>query len=85
MRRLLSREPTLLIALLKAVLIAAVAFGLPITDGQTEALLGVATAVVALGVINRAVVTPVKSVTDLAGEIGGNATKLADRLTRKGE
>lgn len=56
---LLRREPTLLLTLLKAVLVAAVAFGLPLTNGQTEALLAVAGAVLALGAVNRAVVTPV--------------------------
>lgn len=78
---LLKTEPTRLVNLLKAVLLCAVAFGLPLSDGQTNALLGVAVAYVALGEVNRAVVTPVAKVEQLAGEIGGNATKLADRLT----
>lgn len=56
---LLRREPTLIISLLKAALVVAVAFGLPITGDQTAALLGVAGAVLALGAVNRQVVTPV--------------------------
>lgn len=80
MRRIIE-NPTLIIALLKAVLLAAVAFGLPISDDQTNTLLGVAGAVLALGVVNRQLVTPVAKVERLAGEIGGNAVKLADRIT----
>lgn len=56
---LLRREPTLIISLLKAALVVAVAFGLPISGDQTAALLGVAGAVLALGAVNRQVVTPV--------------------------
>lgn len=56
---LIRREPTLLLTLLKALLVAGVAFGLPLSDGQTEALLAVAGAVLALGAVNRQVVTPV--------------------------
>lgn len=74
-------EPTLLIALLKAALVAAVAFGAPLTDGQTEALLAVAGAVLALGVVNRQLVTPVAKVERLADDIGGNAKKLVKTLT----
>lgn len=57
--KLIFKEPTLLISLLKAALVAGVAFGLPLTTGQTEALLAVAGAVLALGAVNRQVVTPV--------------------------
>lgn len=77
----LLEEPTLLLSLLKALIVAGVAFGLPLTDGQTEALLGAAGAVLALGAINRQVVTPVRKVERLAGDIGGNAIKLAGQLT----
>lgn len=80
MRRLLE-EPTILIALIKAVLVVAVAFGLPLDGDQEAALLGLAAAVLALGAVNRKVVTPIRKVERLAGEIGGNATKLVDRLT----
>lgn len=78
-------EPTLLLTLLKAALVAAVAFGAPLTDGQTEALLAVAGAVLALGVVNRQLVTPVAKVERLAEGIGGNAIKLADKLTGGGD
>lgn len=78
-------EPTILLSLLKALLIAGVAFGLPISDSQTEALLGVAVAVLALGAINRQVVTPVVRVERLAEDIGGNAKKLADQITGRGQ
>lgn len=84
MRRIFE-EPTICIALLKAVIVAAVAFGLPLDEDQTAALLGVAGAVLALGAINRQVVTPVAKVERLAGEIGGNAIKLADRITGGGD
>lgn len=57
--KLLRAEPTMFLTLLKAALIAGVAFGLPLTSGQTEALLAVAGAVLALGAVNRQVVTPV--------------------------
>lgn len=83
MSRLLE-EPTLLITLLKAALVAGVAFGLPLSDGQTQALLGVAGAVLALGALNRQVVVPVAKVERLAVGIGGNARKLADQITGGG-
>lgn len=59
MKALFLREPVLLTSLLKAILICAVAFGAPLTANQTEALLGVAGAVLALGGLARALVTPV--------------------------
>lgn len=59
MKALFLREPVLLTSLLKAILICAVAFGAPLTTSQTEALIGVAGAVLALGGIARALVTPV--------------------------
>jgi hypothetical protein len=80
MRRILE-EPTALLALLKALLIAGVAWGLPLTSGQTDALLSVAAAVLALGAVNRQVVTPVRKVERLAEGIGGNAHKLVNVLT----
>lgn len=80
MRRILE-EPTILLTLLKAALVAGAAFGLPLSDGQTQALLGVAGAILALGAINRQIVTPVKKVERLAEGIGGNAHKLVDQLT----
>lgn len=85
MKNLLRHEPTVLIALLKAALVCAVAFGLPLTDEQTTALIGVAAAVLALGAVNRAVVTPVTKVEELGRNIGGNATKLVDAITGKGK
>lgn len=84
MRRILE-EPTILISLLKALLIAGAAFGLPISDSQTEALLGVAVAVLALGVVNRQIVTPIAKVERLAEGIGGNAHKLVNQLTGGGD
>lgn len=80
MKNLLKMEPTLLIGLLRALLLAAVAFGLPLTSAQEAALLAVAGAGLALAGVNRAVVTPVSKVEELGEEIGGNATKLVDRL-----
>lgn len=61
--KLILREPTIIIALVKALLVAGVAFGLPLSTGQTEALLAVAGAVLALGAVNRQVVTPVIGLT----------------------
>ena len=81
MLNLLRREPVLFANLVKAILIAAVALGLPLTGDQTAALLGLATAILAIGGVVRSQVTPVAKVEQLAGEIGGNAIKLADRLT----
>jgi hypothetical protein len=80
----LLEEPTILLTLLKAALVAGVAFGLPLSDSQTEALLGVAVAVLAIGAVNRQMVSPVKKVERLAGEIGGNAQKLVNQLTGGG-
>lgn len=65
MIRLLRNEPVMLTSLLKAALICAVAFGAPLTSNQTEALLGVAGAVLALGGVARQLVTPVS-------KLGGN-------------
>lgn len=83
MKKLLTTEPTRIISALRALLLVAVAFGLPLNENQTTALIGLAVAGLALGEVNRAAVTPVKKVTDLASEIGGNATKLADRIVGK--
>lgn len=83
MKKLLSMEPTRLISLLRAGLLVAVAFGLPISDGQTQALIGLAVAGLALGEVNRAAVVPVKKVESVARDVGGNAIKLANRLTGK--
>lgn len=58
MKTLFLKEPVLFTSLLKAVLICAVAFGAPLTTSQTEALLGVAGAVLALGGVARALVVP---------------------------
>lgn len=82
---ILQREPVLLLDLLKAAVLAAVAFGLPLSDGQTTALLGVAGAVLALSGVARAAVTPVAKVEEIANDVGGNAIKLVGRLTGKGE
>lgn len=85
MKHLLSYEPTLIIALIKAALVCAVAFGLPLDGDQTAAVIGLAGAVLALGAVNRAVVTPVAKVEELGRNIGGNATKLVDAIVGKGD
>lgn len=59
MIRLLRREPVMVTSLVKAVLVCAVAFGLPLSDGQQTALIGVAGAVLALGAAARQAVIPV--------------------------
>ena len=77
---IIKAEPVLLLDLLKAAILCAVTFGLPLSDGQTNALLGLATAFLALSGLARQAVTPMAKVNSLATEIGGNANKLANRL-----
>lgn len=55
----LIKEPTLVVELVRAVLLCAVVFGLPLSDEQTAAVLVLASA--ALAVVNRQKVTPVTS------------------------
>lgn len=59
MMRLLRCEPVMASSLVKAILVCAVAFGLPISAGQQTALVGVAGAILALGAAARQAVTPV--------------------------
>lgn len=59
MIRLLRCEPVMVTSLIKALLVCGVAFGLPLSDGQQVALIGVAGAVLALGAAARQAVTPV--------------------------
>lgn len=59
MMRLLRCEPVMVTSLVKALLVCAVAFGLPVSEGQQVALVGVAGAVLALGAAARQAVTPV--------------------------
>lgn len=66
MKRILAMEPELVALLVKAVLVCAVAFGLPISGAQTGALIGIV--VPALGVISgvtRQLVTPVAKVAEV--------------------
>jgi hypothetical protein len=58
MIRLLKCEPVMVASLLKALLVCAVAFGLPLSEGQQVALVGVAGAILALGGAARQAVTP---------------------------
>lgn len=51
------REPVLVVALVQALLVAGVAFGLDLSDVQTAAVLGVTGA--ALALVARSQVTPV--------------------------
>ena len=51
------REPTMILALIQAVIVLAVTFGLRLTPEQTGAILAVAALV--LGLITRSRVTPV--------------------------
>lgn len=67
MMRLLRCEPVMVTSALKAVLVCAVAFGLPLSDGRQAALIGVAGAILALGGAARQAVTP------LAKKEDGNA------------
>lgn len=53
----LVKEPTLVVELVRAVLLVAVVFGLPLSDEQTAALLLLVSA--GLAVVNRQKVTPV--------------------------
>ena len=78
---LIRNEPVLIANLIKAVVILAVSFGLPLSGDQQAALIGVTVAVIAVGGVVRSQVTPVAKVERLAGEIGGNAVKLANRIT----
>lgn len=57
-----NREPAMILAAVNAVIVAAVVFGLDITDDQKEAILAVVGALLALGtgVAIRSQVTPVK-------------------------
>jgi len=59
MMDLIRREPVMVTSALKAILVCAVAFGLPLSDGQSTALLGVAGAILALGAAARQAVTPI--------------------------
>lgn len=52
------REPVLVVALVQALLVAGVAFGLHLTDVQAAAVLGVTGA--ALALVARSQVTPVR-------------------------
>lgn len=67
MIRLLRCEPVMAASLVKAVLVCAVAFGLPVSDGQQTALLGVAGAILALGGAARQAVTPLAKLGDHHG------------------
>lgn len=58
MIRLLRCEPVMVTSLIKAILVCLVAFGLPLSDGQSAALVGVAGAILALGAAARAAVVP---------------------------
>lgn len=64
MIRLLRCEPVMVTSLIKAVLVCAVAFGLPVSDGQQVALVGVAGAILALGGAARQAVTPLAKLGD---------------------
>lgn len=57
------REPALVAALIQAVIGALVAFGVPVTEPQKVALLGLwsALAPIVCGVVVRSQVTPVRS------------------------
>lgn len=61
---LLRNEPVMVASLLKALLVCAVAFGLPVSDGQQAALIGVAGAILALGGAARQAVTPLAKLED---------------------
>lgn len=63
-RRLLRTEPVMVTSLIKALLVCAVAFGLPMSDGQQVALVGVAGAILALGGAARQAVTPLAKLGD---------------------
>lgn len=70
MRRILSLEPEAVATLAKALLVAAVAFGLPISGGQTVALVGIVVPLLVLiGGLTRHVVTPVARVAEQATEV----------------
>lgn len=58
MMNLLRTEPVMVASLVKALLVCAVAFGLPLSDGQSAALVGVAGAILALGGAARQAVIP---------------------------
>lgn len=64
MIRLLRCEPVMATSLIKALLVCAVAFGLPVSDGQQVALVGVAGAILALGGAARQAVTPLAKLGD---------------------
>jgi len=55
---LIRREPVMAASFVKAILVCAVAFGLPLSEGQSTALVGVAGAILALGAAARQAVTP---------------------------
>lgn len=64
MIRLIKNEPVMVASLVKAILVCAVAFGLPLSDGQQTALVGVAGAILALGGAARQAVTPLAKLGD---------------------
>lgn len=67
MIRLIKNEPVMVASLLKAILVCAVAFGLPLSDGQQAALIGVAGAILAIGGAARQAVTPLSKLGERNG------------------
>lgn len=66
MKHLLKLEPILISNMVKAFLVALVAWGLPITDAQMLAMVGiVAPAIGLLGAFEREAVTPVAKVAEV--------------------
>lgn len=82
MKKFLLREPVAAVAVLQAVLVLAVSFGLSLDGGQVAALCGVAGAVLGMLAATRNVVTPdavaAANVTDAAAKA---ATSVAEQLT----
>lgn len=82
--RLVRREPALVAGVLQALLAVFVAFGVPLTDGQVAAVLGLAAAVCALAV--RSSVTPTlhgRHVRDSVGTPHAGGTAAAPRRFAK--
>lgn len=60
----MNREPVALVDLVKAILVLAIAFGVHITDGQQQAIIGIVAIVATFGIgawIQRQLVTPIAS------------------------
>lgn len=82
MKRLFALEPVLLANIAKALLVVAVAFGMPLTGAQTAALVGIVVPAIALiGAATRQVVSPVVKVAEVLGKPVGVVNQVLKEVT----